>query len=81
MVRFPRRIDIGFARFPIKLLTKKQMRVEYDCEKDDVTPDGFWDQDEETIYIGRWLPLAKRREVLLHELVHACLDAEYWGKR
>lgn len=80
-VRFPRRIDIGFARFPIRLLTKKRMREESECEQDDATPDGFWDCDSETIFVGRWLSPTKRREVILHELVHAALDAEYWSKR
>ena len=81
MVRFPRRIDIGFARFPIHLLTKAQMRGEYECESSDDTPDGFWDCDDEAIYVGRWLSPTRRREVILHELVHAVLDAEYWKKR
>ncbi len=80
-VRFPRRIDIGFARFPIRLLTKKRIREEAECDADDPTPDGLWDSDSETIFVGRWLSPTKRREVILHELVHAALDAEYWSKR
>jgi Zn-dependent peptidase ImmA (M78 family) len=35
---------------------------------------GLWDLDQDTIFIGKWLPKRTQRRVLLHELIHACID-------
>ena len=71
---FPKHIDLGFVLIEVTLLGKKRMREEAECEDDEPTPEGLWDTDSDTVYIGRWLSAKRKREVLMHELAHACLD-------
>lgn len=74
MTRLPHRLDLGLALINIKLLTRKEMRVEAECEEDEATPEGMWSDEHDTIYLGRWLSQKRKREVLFHELVHAMID-------
>jgi Zn-dependent peptidase ImmA (M78 family) len=50
------------------------MRAEAECEADEPTPEGMWVDEDDTIYLGKWLSAKRKREVLFHELVHAVLD-------
>jgi Zn-dependent peptidase ImmA (M78 family) len=79
-MRFPRQIDLFVTIVQVRLVDKKVMREEAECEDDDNTPEGFWDGDNDTVYVGKWLRKKRRREVLMHELAHACLDWRDEGK-
>lgn len=74
----PSRIDLGFHLINVKLLSKRQMREEMDDGDPETEPgsiiEGFWDVDTDTIAVGKWLPRRVQRWVLVHELVHACID-------
>jgi len=73
----PTEIDLGSALIHVKLVTKKQMieALENEMElKEDEALQGLWDAEEDTIYIGKWLPIMVQRWILFHELVHACID-------
>jgi len=74
MRRLPSKIDLGLALLNVKLLTKKEMREEAECEDDDPTPEGMWCDEHDTVFLGRWLSAKRKREVLFHELVHAMID-------
>lgn len=50
------------------------MREEAESEAGDPTPEGMWDDDLDTIFLGKWLSAKRKREVLFHELVHAVMD-------
>jgi len=76
----PKSINLFVTEVQVTLLNKTQMREEAECEEDHVTPEGLYDGDMETIYIGRWLRRKRRREILMHELAHACLDWRDEGK-
>jgi Zn-dependent peptidase ImmA (M78 family) len=76
----PKSINLFVTEVHVKLMTKVQMREEAECEDDHTTPEGLYDGDVETIYIGRWLRRKRRREILMHELAHACLDWRDEGK-
>jgi Zn-dependent peptidase ImmA (M78 family) len=77
---FPGRVDLGFALIHIRLVDKKTMREEAECEPDESTPEGLWDTDADVVYVGKWLRNKRKREVLMHELAHACLDWRDEGK-
>lgn len=72
----PDEIDVGSHLIHVRLVTKRQMREELD--DNDPLPfeevRGLWDPDQDTIFIGKWLPKKTQRRVLLHELIHACID-------
>ena len=76
----PLTIDLRFAIIHITQLTKAAMREEAECDPDEYTPEGLWDVGEDTIYVGRWLSPTRKRQVLMHELVHAALDYSEEGK-
>ena len=77
---FPTYIDLRFVRIKVELLNKKRMREECEAEDDEATPEGLWDTETETVFVGKWLNAKRRREVLMHELAHACLDWRDEGK-
>jgi len=77
---FPKAIDLKFALIVVLVVGKKRMREEADCEAWEATPEGLWDTEEETVYVGKWLSAKRKREVLMHELAHACLDWRDEGK-
>ncbi len=79
MKRIPRKIDLGTYTVTVTLINKKQMREEADCDDGDVTPEGLWDVELDTVYIGRWLSAKRKREVLFHELTHAMIDYREQG--
>lgn len=79
-MKFPTKIDLFVQIIQVKLVDKKTMREEAECEDDDSTPEGLWDGDNETVYVGKWLRRKRRYEVLMHELAHACLDWRDEGK-
>ena len=80
MKRIPRKIDLGIYTVSVCLLNKTQMREEDgDYETGDSTPEGLWDCDTDTVYIGRWLSAQRKREVLFHELTHAMIDYREQG--
>jgi Zn-dependent peptidase ImmA (M78 family) len=72
--RIPSVIHLGLYDVRVVMLTKKAMRVEADCDEGDITPEGMWVDEDDTIYLGRWLSSKRKREVLFHELTHAVLD-------
>lgn len=74
MRRLPKRLDLGLAYVHVKSVTKAQMREEAECDEEDVTPEGLWSDEDDTIYLGKWLSAKRKREVLFHELTHAVLD-------
>jgi hypothetical protein len=79
----PHRINFFVAEVYVKLVSKKEMRKIAECEEDEVTPVGLMDMNEgrDTVYVGRWLRThAKRRETMMHELAHFCLDWRDEGK-
>lgn len=76
----PSFIDLRFVRIEVKLVTRSEMREEAEAEDDESTPEGLWHGDTETVYIGKWLSSKRKREVLMHELAHACLDWRDEGK-
>jgi hypothetical protein len=73
-VPFPKMIDLFVTVAHVRLVTKAEMRREAECEDDEYTPEGLWDGDLDTVYVGKWLRGKRRREVLMHELAHCCLD-------
>lgn len=77
---FPKSIDLKFALIEVVLVSRARMREEGECEDDESTPEGLWDTEEDTVFVGKWLPAKRRREVLMHELAHACLDWRDEGK-
>jgi Zn-dependent peptidase ImmA (M78 family) len=79
-MRLPDYIDLFLAKIKVELISHAQMRLEAECEEDHRTPEGLWDTDNETIFIGKWLRSHRKREVLMHELAHACLDWRDEGK-
>ena len=79
MKRIPRKIDLGIYTVRVVLVTKKVMREEGDAEDGDPTPEGLWDYDTDSVYIGRWLSAQRKREVLFHELTHAMIDYREQG--
>jgi len=77
---FPTFIDLRFVKIIVEVVPRTRMREEGECEPDDITPEGLWDFDTDTIYVGKWLSAMRKRQVLLHELVHAALDWSEQGK-
>lgn len=77
-MRFPEKIDLGFTVIKVVLVNRKQMAAEAECEIGDA-PDGLWDSEIDTIFIGRWLNAKRKRHVLFHELVHAGVDNGYYN--
>jgi len=79
----PQSINFFVAQVYVKLVSKKEMRKIAECEDDDATPEGLMEmeEDRDTVYIGRWLRTYKRRrEIMMHELAHFCLDWRDEGK-
>ena len=76
----PKLIDFGICTATVELVDKKKMREEAECEEDDHTPEGLCDGDNDMVYIGNWLRKRRKREVLMHELAHFCLDWRDEGK-
>lgn len=79
MRRLPKYIDLGVTRIPIRLVKRSEMRAEAECSEG-TEPNGLWDDDTETIFIGRWLSKRDKQEVLLHEVIHAVNDVDYWNR-
>ncbi len=79
-MRVPHRINLGLAEVRIKQVSVKDMRLEAECEDDDPTPDGLWDADNDRILVLRKLSSRRKGEVILHEIQHAVIDAEYWRR-
>jgi hypothetical protein len=79
-MRLPRRLDLGLAVIQIRLVGKRELWEAADCEPGDVQPDGAWDADDGTIYVGRWLKAEQKRVVFWHEVKHAVNDADYWSR-
>jgi len=72
-LRIPKYVYLPFGyRITIVLLKAVgfKMHGTEDC-------DGFWNCDNKTIYIRRSLPVTRRRYILAHVLVHACLDWQH----
>jgi Zn-dependent peptidase ImmA (M78 family) len=74
----PHKIDLGFHIINVELLGRRQMREAMDDDdpqegRGEII-EGFWDIETDTIAIGKWLPRRVQRWVLVHELVHACID-------
>lgn len=78
--RLKAKVDLGLGVIPIILVSPARMRELAECDADDVTPNGLWDDEHEVIYIGQWLPWKEKRKVFWHELRHAVADLEYWGE-
>ena len=76
----PATIDLFCTIIYVKTVSKSEMREEAECDEDDSTPEGLYAGDQETVYIGSWLRRKRKREVLMHELAHACLDWRDEGK-
>jgi Zn-dependent peptidase ImmA (M78 family) len=76
----PKRVDFGFAVCHIELMDKRRMRELAECEEDDNTPEGLFDGDMDTVYVGKWLRSRRKREAFMHELAHFCLDWRDEGK-
>jgi Zn-dependent peptidase ImmA (M78 family) len=76
----PYYVDFGIAKAKIELIDKRKMREEAECEEDDNTPEGLCDTDLDIVYVGNWLRKRRKREVLMHELAHFCLDWRDEGK-
>jgi Zn-dependent peptidase ImmA (M78 family) len=73
----PTEIDFGCALVHVRLVSKKGMieAVDDDIEVGDGEAiNGLWDQDIDTIFIGKWLPRKVQRWTLFHEAGHAMLD-------
>lgn len=73
-LRIPKRIRLPFGyTIKVELRTMKQMEAELEAPVY-----GFWVVETRTIYIGKDLPVKKRRSALLHELRHALADYEHY---
>lgn len=79
-MRLPRRLDLGLAAIQVRIVSRREMAEAADCESGDDPPDGLWDDEGGTIYVGRWLPAAQKRVVFWHEMKHAVNDADYWSR-
>jgi Zn-dependent peptidase ImmA (M78 family) len=79
-LRLPRHVDLGLARLPVKVVSRAEMFDAADCHEGEAPPDGLWDCEDETIYIGKWLPAKEKRIVLFHEVCHAVNDAQYFDR-
>lgn len=76
----PKMVDFGIAVAHVELVNKAKMREEAECEEDDYTPEGLFLGDDDLVLIGNWLRKRRKREVLMHELAHFCLDWRDEGK-
>ncbi len=79
----PRSINFFVAEVWIRLISKKEMRKVAECEPEDATPEGLMvsEEDRDTVYVGRWIRNhSRRRELMMHELAHFCLDWRDEGK-
>lgn len=75
----PAKIELGFHVIYVRLVTRAKMRQlmlddDDGYDEQDGIVEGFWDADNDVIAIGKWLPRRVQRWVLVHELVHACID-------
>jgi len=70
-------VDFGLGKVTIERVSRVRMRQLDGGEVGDCTPDGLWDCDVDTIYIGDWLTGAKLRRVFWHEMIHAIIDMDY----
>ena len=79
----PRSINFFVAQVHVVLVTKKEMRKHAECAEDDATPEGLMEseEDRDTVYVARWVRSHKRRrELMMHDLAHFCLDWRDEGK-
>lgn len=72
----PSTLDLGVAIIKIEWLDEQQMRIDTECDAEDVTPDGAWDDDGHRILLHKRLKRRPRyaRQIYLHEIGHAALD-------
>lgn len=71
----PKTIDFGIGIVHVHEVSKKDMRDLAEIEEpDEATPEGLCWSDEDAVYVGKWLGIKRRWEVLMHELAHYCLD-------
>lgn len=73
----PARLDLWYGSIALRKIDRAAMRDLAGCDPGDETPDGCWDTDTETIYLGDWLRGAALRRVFWHEMVHAVIDMDY----
>lgn len=67
MIRLKQPIRIGSLRFNVILANKE--------EKPDLAKvDGYTDFDRGEIVIANCLPMSRKQKVLVHEIIHACVD-------
>jgi Zn-dependent peptidase ImmA (M78 family) len=72
MRRLPSRVCLPFGyRISVRQLTDTEMRAQ--DEKKELQ-DGLWDAGKRLIMIRRSLPVARKKYILGHELIHAVLD-------
>ena len=79
----PTTINFFVAQVHIRRVSKKEMRVIAECEPEDSTPEGLMvsEEDRDTVYVARWIRShSRRRELMMHELAHFCLDWRDEGK-
>ena len=70
----PKYIKFGFHQILVEQVSEEFMRVESECEPDEITPEGLWDSDVDTLYLLKNLSRKRKRYYLMHECIHACLD-------
>lgn len=73
-LRIPKRIRLPFG-YSVRVVqrTLKQLQEEVGSEVY-----GWWDDEERVIYLGKDLPTAKKRHVLIHEAKHMWADYELY---
>ena len=79
-MKWPETIDLFATIINVELVSRTKMRDISECDDDDYTPEGLYDGDVETVYVGKWLKNKRKMSVLMHELAHACLDWRDEGK-
>mgnify|MGYP001560704746 CR=1 FL=1 len=74
--------DIKLAWYPVAIVVKDHawMVEAMKCQKCGATlegepADGYWSKDDMTIYVDGSKSLAAQRYIILHEQVHAAIDA------
>lgn len=71
-----RKLDLGVQIVHVVWLTEAAMRDEAECDEDEDTPDGLWDDEGMRILLHKRLIKTPRyaRQIYLHEIGHAALD-------
>jgi Zn-dependent peptidase ImmA (M78 family) len=73
-LKVPKRIRFPFGyTVVVRQVTLRELKKM--AGGDDVY--GLWDVDSRTIFVGKHLPVAKKRYVVVHELRHAMADFEH----